>query len=801
MSGWKLIYDRFDPEREPLREAICTVGNGYFATRGAAPEANADDVHYPGTYIAGCFNRLKTDIAGETVENESLVNVPNWLDQSFRLPGDEWFDLRKVKILDYRQELDLKQGLLRRSVRFRDAAGRHSRLEEERLVSMHQSHFAGLSIRLFAEDWKGTIEVRSGLDGEVINAGVKRYRELSSVHLAPLGASSFSDTGLSLEVSTTQSCIHIAMAAKLRLWEGGEAVEPKPRVEETNKSISHRYQLNVSPQRPVRIEKIVALYTSRDRAISEPALEARKLACAGGRFVDLVTRHSLIWRQLWRRFDLKIEHVDAGEEEETERILRLHIFHLLQTYSPHVMDLDVAVPARGLHGEAYRGHIFWDELFVLPLLVLRMPEVSRSHLLYRYRRLGEARRAAHAEGYRGALYPWQSGSNGREESQVLHLNPESGNWIPDNSRLQRHIGAAAIYNVCHYFEATKDLEFLSLYGAEMILEVARFWASKAQYNHETGHYEILQVMGPDEYHDSYPDSDRPGLDNNAYTNIMAVWVLVQALALKGVLPGPRFQELCDVLELEREELDHWEQVSRNMYVPFHDDGIISQFDGYGELQEFDWEGYQHKYTDIQRLDRILEAEGDSPNRYKASKQADVLMLFFLFSAEELGELFQRLGYPFDKDTIPRNVDYYLHRTSHGSTLSRIVHSWVLARAHRSEAWPLFKQALKSDVDDIQGGTTQEGIHTGAMAGTVDLIQRCFTGLETRKDVLWLNPRLPAGLKSLSLDILYRWHKIRLYMTRNCIRIGLEPSEERPIQVGIGSQIHWLKAGEIREFII
>ena len=173
---------------------------------------------------------------------------------------------------------------------------------------------------------------------------------------------------------------------------------------------------------------------------------------------------------------------------------------------------------RGWHGEAYRGHVFWDELFIFPLINLRLPEITRSLLLYRYRRLSAARRAARLEGFEGAMFPWQSGSSGREESQSLHLNPRSGRWLPDNSSLQRHVNIAIAYNLYHYYQVNKDMEFMAFYGAEMLLDIARFLASLAEYNESFERYEILQVMGPDEYHDAYPDADTPGLDNNAYTN-------------------------------------------------------------------------------------------------------------------------------------------------------------------------------------------------------------------------------------------------------------------------------------------
>jgi alpha,alpha-trehalase len=799
MKARELLYESYEPDAEALREALCTVGNGYFATRGAAPESTADGVHYPGTYIAGVYNRLVTSIAGEQIENESLVNAPNWLALSFRIDDGDWFDLADVEILAFRQALDLKQAILQRSVRFRDRAGRTTQMRQRRLVSMDRPHIGVLETRVQAEDWSGRAQILSALDGRVRNSGVARYRDLDGHHLQAVDARVLSAEAMSLEMQTSQSHVRIAEAARTRLWLDDEPCAVEPVALREDDYVAQRFTLQLARGSSVRVEKVVALYTSHDRAISAPGHEARRSLgdCPG--YTELARRHALAWSQVWQRFDFDLEHRDPDQAARTDEVLSLHLLHLVQTTSPHVMDLDVGVPARGLHGEAYRGHVFWDELFVFPLFNLRMPEITRTLLRYRHRRLGEARRAARRAGYRGALYPWQSGSNGREESQRLHLNPESGNWIADHSHLQRHINAAVAYNVWQYFQVTRDTEFLSFYGAEMIVEIARLWAGIARQDERSGRWGIHGVMGPDEYHDAYPGARRPGLDNNAYTNVMAVWVLQRALELRELLPARRFDEVCATLDLSPGELALWDAISRNMRVPFHDDGIISQFEGYDELEEFDWQGYRDRYSDIQRLDRILESEGDSPNRYKVSKQADVLMLFYLFSAEELEALFTRLGYPFDADTIPRNIDYYLQRTAHGSTLSRVVHSWVLARANRPGGWPLFVEALESDVSDIQGGTTHEGIHTGAMAGTVDLVQRCFTGIETRGDVLWLNPYLPQGLQRLRQHIRYRRYRLDLEVTPDRIEIGTQPCSEPPMRVGIRGEVHQLAPGEVRVF--
>jgi alpha,alpha-trehalase len=803
-SEWSLIYESFQPNQEKLREALCTLGNGYFATRGAGIETTADDIHYPGTYLAGGYNRLPTEIAGRVIENEDLVNLPNWLPLKWRIDDGEWFSLHTVDILSYRQELDLKRGVLLRAVRFRDDQGRQSSLDTRRFVHMRDFHLAAVEMTLVAENWSGTITIHSALDGRVKNAGVERYKDLNSHHLECVDSMILDRDTLLLQVQTTQSKIRVAEAARTRLFQNGKPVDIEWHEITEQRYIALEGTTELQKGKAISVEKTLALYTSRDHAISESGMEARTAISRASRFSVLLRSHIEAWANLWQRFGMQFEEEGEQDNGKSSLILHLHIFHLLQVCSPHTMDLDVGAPARGLHGEAYRGHIFWDEMFIFPFLNFRMPEITRSLLMYRFRRLLEARCAAQEAGYGGAMYPWQSGSNGREETQILHLNPQSGRWIPDNSHRQRHVNAAIAYDIWQYYQVTGDMEFLCFYGAEIFLNIARFWASLATYNANQERYEILGIMGPDEYHDAYPEtlrSDRHGsaLNNNAYTNVMAVWVIWRALDMLEFLPEDWREYFCEKLSLRDEEIRLWESISRNMRIVFHDDGIISQFEDYDRLQEFDWETYRERYGDIQRLDRILEAENDTPNKYKVSKQADVLMLFYLFSSEELGALFERLGYPFEYDTIPKNIDYYMKRTSHGSTLSRIVHSWVLARANRQGAWKLFAQALQSDISDIQGGTTAEGIHLGAMAGTVDLMQRCFTGLEMRDDVLWLNPRLPEGLKRLQLKLHYRGHSLELDMTQQVIIIRGLRCRAKAIKIGFGGEVHTLAACETREF--
>ncbi|WP_055491153.1 glycoside hydrolase family 65 protein [Streptomyces sp. TP-A0356] len=781
MTGWTWQYEGYDPADERLRESLCTLGNGYFATRGALPECGADAVHYPGTYAAGCYDRLTSEVAGHRVENEDMVNLPNWLPLRFRLAGQPWLTPDTDTVLDHRQVLHLTSGLLERRTRYGLGEGRVLSVRQRRLVHMADPHLAALRTEFTAEGFAGEVEVEAALDGGVTNSGVARYRDLDGCHLTHVHTGTAAPDTVWLRCRTRASDIRIGLAARMTAAAPVITRHPHPRAVQ-------RVRLRLTPGRTVTVDKTVALHTSRDPAISDPLRAAVDRVGAAPGFEELLTSHRTAWDQLWRRAGLDVSG-KAGH------VLRLHLFHVLQTLSPHTADLDVGVPARGLHGEAYRGHVFWDELFVLPYLNLHLPEVSRALLLYRHRRLDRARAAARAIGRRGALYPWQSGSDGREETQELHLNPRSGRWLPDHSRLQRHVGSAVAYNVWQYCEASGDAEFLHTKGAEMLLQIARFWADSATYDEHLGRHRIRGVVGPDEYHDAYPGAPEPGLDDNAYTNVTAAWVLARTLEVLDALPEPRRRELVERTALEGAEREQWEEVSRTLHVPFHDD-VISQFDGYGDLAELDWDGYRARYGDIRRLDRILEAEGDTVNRYRASKQADVLMLGYLFSPSELRGLFRRLGLRLDEDIWRRTVDYYLRRTSHGSTLSGLVHGWVLARARRAGAWAFCQEALRGDIADLQGGTTGEGIHLGAMAGTLDLMQRGLTGLETREGALWLDPVPLPELSSYGFSIRYQGHwGVRLRLERGHLEIEVPSSDRSPIDLRLPDRAVRVQPGE------
>lgn len=817
-KNWILRYDDFVPQEEGRRETICALSNGYFLTRAAAPESKVDGVHCPGTYLAGVYNRLTTETHGFDLEREDLVNVPNWLSLSFAIDANDWFDLAKIEVITYEQHLNLQEGILYRQIHFRDQKNRETTLSERRFVHMRHYHLAGLETTIFAHNWSGTLTFRSALDGQIINATTV-YDSAKRKHLKPVESEVKGDI-LYLNMQTVQSRISVAQAASNHTFRNEQPVDAERTNVIQSDYSAQEMRVSVSTGDRITIQKIVSLFTSRDCGISEAGLAARNAITDAPEFATLIDHQLAAWRHYWCHFDLAIETNEGVPETRPSLLLHLNSFHVLGVASFNSASLDIGLPARGW-SEGYQGHIFWDDLYVFPLFTLRTPTIAQNLLKYRYHRLPEARKLAKSMGVRGARYPWQSGSSGREETPHGGWNKDKNVWVPDNSHLQVHVNAAVAFNFWQYYQATGDLEFMYIYGASVLLEIARFFAHFAQYNPARDRYEIHRVVGPDEIHIGYPDNEQPGINNNAYTNLMAAWTICRALDLLKVLSDERCNEICEHLDLTTEELTSWDQVSRKMFVPLQDNGIISQFEGYDKLQVFPWQ--KNGFVDIEHLNRVLKEQDGYANQYQVSKQADVLMLFYLFSSEELKELFEHLSYRFEPKMIPENIAFYVPQTANYSTLSRVAVAWVLSRTNRPNAWRLlsdvsdvknlqqsaplttyprswdiFEEALASD---IQAASTPEGIHLGAMAGTVDIVQRCYTGIVTKGDVLWINPCLPDALTRLSFQLQYRQQTVHLEITKRTFKISTGDSGALPIKVGFKNKIYELGRSETKVFNI
>ena len=793
-NGWNLTYCGFDPQDEKLRETLCTVGNGYIGTRGCFEGERASDVHYPGTYLAGIYNKLSTKVHDRIIYNNDLVNVPNWLLIEFKIGSGNYISPLKMELLSYTQNLNMRQGVMQRTMVCKDGLGRISRIHSRRVASMANPHLCALKYDITPLNYADTITIRSSLDGTVINDGVARYRQLNSKHLSEV-AQGKTEQGIFLHVRTRRSNYQIAMSARTGFYENGKTLAVKKEVIQKKTEICEEVKIAARENVTYSVEKIVGTYTSLDQEVQNPMQAAVDAVSKVATFKNVFKPSRRAWKGLWNKADIRIDG-----DRFVQKVARLHTYHLLVAASPHNKHIDAGIAARGLHGEGYRGHVFWDELFILPFYNHHFPEISRALILYRFKRLEAAKKYAQKHGYKGAMYPWQSADDGSEETPEVHFNPKDSTWGPDLSRRQRHVSIAVFYNVWQYVESSGDEKFLHKYGAQIMLEVARFWASIAKYDANTRKYHIEGVMGPDEFHEKQPDTEEQGIKDNAYTNVMTVWLLGKALAMIESLPKKTLASLLQKTGFKISETEKWEKITRHMSVPLTDENIISQFDGYMDLKELDWNHYREKYADISRMDRILKAEGDSPDRYKVSKQADTLMMFYVLAAEEVCHILNQLGCRVDDalKLLQDNYIYYEPRTSHGSTLSKVVHTLIASYFHAgATAWDWFMEAMQSDIFDAQGGTTIEGIHCGVMAGSLDAITRYFAGVDLSSNIPEISPNLPAHWTNLAFKICHRkiWYDFEF--SKKAVKVKVAGKDKKPVSLKISGKIIRILPGQTR----
>ncbi|WP_063002682.1 beta-phosphoglucomutase family hydrolase [Nocardia mikamii] len=791
---WRLRFAGCDPAHEGRREALTTLSNGYAGIRGAAPEYSANSVHYPGTYVSGLYNRVSSTIDQTTIEEEHLVNVPNGLLFDVCLADGRWWSEGGLHGVREERTLDLRTAVLSRSVELAASDGRHLSVRQRRFVAIQDPHLVVLETTLSPRGWSGRIQVRTGIDAGVENSGQPEYRRLVHRHLVDFDCAPTDAATFRVQAMTSSSKVFVTVAHRTEC-DGSDPGVPAPVIATDSGRFVQTVAIDLEDGSAVCVRKILALATSRDSAVASPtagALAALHRYCTDPD--ELWNRHRRHWELLWRRFGVEVR----GAGEWTTSIVNLHLFHVMQSTTCHAAARDSGVLPRGLHGEGYRGHVFWDETFVTPLVALQSPEAAQALLHYRVNRLPAARAAAKQAGMSGALFPWQSGVDGSEQTPLLMFNPRSGRWMADHTQLQRHVGLAIAHNAWRNFEYTGDRRWLAEHGAVLIIEVARAFAAIARYDNGEDRYHIDGVMGPDEFHDGYPGAAGQGVSDNAYTNVLAAWVCSKAADALELLDARARGELRDRLSIdEPAEPARWRHLGRRLAVPFHD-GVISQFDGYGELNELDWAAYRKRYDSIARLDLILEAENDHPNRYKAAKQPDVLMLVYLFGIDGVSQLLRDLGYRVGDDVLTDTVDYYLTRTTDGSTLGPVVHAAVLARLDPDRGWSMFQKALRAD---MTGSATENGVHLGAMAGTIMTLLRVFAGLDHDLDGLILRPRLPERLERIGFGIEYRGHRVDIVVGRRTLCVSVGDGPNAVIDIRVDSRRARMRPGQTHTFAL
>ncbi len=728
---WIVEQHGFDRKMQAIRETQFTQGNGYLCTRGVLEELPYDA--YAGTYIGGIYDRTGAQIT-------ELVNLPNPL--AFRIDvNGEKLDPVAMDIVYHRRTLDMLNGTLYRHTVYKNAFKKRIDYRSRRFVSLADRHVVVMEIEVTPLDEDMTLTMQTGIDSGVYNKGT--VTEGRKRHFQACAVSSAQDISY-LCVETFEHKTQIGYASALEICRKNRC----RRVAERTGNV------RVRKGETITLRKFVAIRSTRHVKPSEikrVTLGILRKALKRG-FDALVEENETAWHEKWQTTNIDIEG-----DAEAARALRFNIYHLI--ICGNEVDDDVSIGARTLSGEGYRGHIFWDtELFILPFFIYTNPEVARNLLLYRSHRLDVARHIAAAKGYAGALFPWESAGSGEECTPSWAKNFDGKIIKIVTMDEEHHIVADIAYAVEHYCLATGDEVFMWKYGLELMVETARFWVSRVTLNARKDRYEIHNVMGPDEFHES--------VNNNAYTNAMAQWNMLAAADWYTRMQQRRpkdFKRLMRRLELTSREVASWKRIADRMYFPFSKGRrLIKPFDGFFRLRD-------HRITQLnEQLMPMLPSTVDWEDIGKTQfiKQADIVMLLYL------------LGDRFSHDEKKRNYLYNERHTLHKSSLSPAIHSVMgLEVGDEEKALHYFAHSLSTDLNNIHGNT-DEGIHAASAGGCWQAAIMGFAGMRPGPEAIHFTPHLPPHWKGMRFCVMWRGARLRVAISHARTEICLETRGKR-----------------------
>jgi len=743
---WQIVEHDFHLEEALLNETLFALGNGYLGMRGTFEEG-LGRAALEGTYINGFYESAPI-IYGEKFQGfaenkQTILNLANA--KVIRLSiGDEEFNLLTGKILAYRRALDLREGILRRSLQWQSPQGKQVQLEVERLVLHTRRHMALIRYRLTPLNFDGPLTLFSGIDGAV--------RQSEHAEDDPRLGTHFAGDVLRLEEQTFAAgaalMVHRTVTTQFTVACGIRNVLDTPCACEAHNadgSIGFVYKLDAQRGVPVTLEKIMVYGTSLDTEavqVVPTVLDELEEAVATG-FEALCAEQRSYLADFWDVADIVIEGDDA-----LQRGIRFNMFHLLQAAG---QDGRTNIAAKGLTGLGYEGHYFWDtEIYILPFFLYTQPEIGRKLLEYRYHILDKARERARQMAHpRGALYSWRT-INGEECS----ANFPTGT-------AQYHINADIAFAIQRYYDATEDENFMKQFGAEILCETARLWVDVGAYIPARGNrFCINGVTGPDEY--------QILVNNNAYTNLMGRENLRFACEIVTWLrqtDAAAYAALAQKIALQDDEPAAWQEAAEKMYIPYDKErGIIPQDDAFLSKAVWDFE-----HTPRENYPLLLHYHPLVVTRCQVCKQADTLLAEFLLHDQ------------FDHAQKQRDYAYYEPLTTHDSSLSGAIFGILAAELGDVEkAYRYFAETATLDLEN-KHGNTQAGIHAANMAGAWQGIIFGFAGMRA-KGGLSFTPRIPQQWRSYTFKVRYRGRLIGVRVTPGGATFELLSGEPLEIRV-------------------
>jgi len=742
------IYETaFRKDYQGKCEAVFCLGNGYMGIRSSLEENYTGQTR--GLFVAGTFNRFDENEVSELPNSADLIAM------DIRLNGEE-FSLEKGETTHYSRNLDLMTGILSRDVTWKSISGISARFKFNRFVSMSELHVLGQRVSI-TPDTDTDILIRTGIDGTMTNTGTQHFSE---------GEKRFYEKRYMQYVqTTTQSKIDFVLTSGVKVEINGKSVESEPFIAMDRRKLFCVYTVSVKKGQTLDITKLSYIATSNDlefkdktvREIQEICLSNLKTQYAKG--YDTLQEESVRkWDELvWNNVPVTVE----SDDKLDQLALRFAQYHLQIMAPAH--DARMSIAAKGLSGEGYKGHTFWDnEIFTLPYFIFTQPHVARNLCKYRYLSLAGAHKKAQDNGYKGAMYPWESA--GLEEGEVTPVwgaaDIVTGERIKIWSGfIQHHISSDVVFGIWQYYMVTGDRDFMFKYGYEIIFDTAIFWVSRLEYSESDGLYHLNGVMGPDEY--------KEHVDDNAFTNYMAHWNISKAIEYYSVLKEENqevFDRLNNKLNLKT-QYDKFTDAIDKIYLPQprEEDLVLAQAKGYLELEDIDLTKYKNQ-THVGELFRDFNLV--QVNKMQVLKQADVLILFLL------------LEHLFPLEVKKANWDYYEPRTLHDSSLSLSTHAVLAADMQNiSLALELFKRCVKIDLGENMR-TSDAGIHTASIGGIWQVLVYGFGGVRMVGGKLRISPSLPHEWNRLHFYIYWREQKLSVDLTHNVLHIknltGNEP---------------------------